>query len=138
MKSKNSSKIVSDLTGAGIDGEMADIFSAASGLQGNAARQFIRRSDVAGIEITPRQQKNLFKVTYEEHVSDVRRICSKDDVVRKYGRTDWEQLHPAIKDVLVDLRYRGDYTGITRNRIQPLVVTNDLFGFQETMADKAY
>jgi len=138
MKSKSRSKIVSDLTGAGIDDRLANIFAEASGLKGNAARQFIQRSEVAGIEITPRQQKDLFKVTYEEHIFDVRRICNKNDVVRKYGQTDWEQLHPAIKDVLVDLRYRGDYTGNTRNRVQQLVVANDLFGFQATMADKAY
>jgi hypothetical protein len=138
MKSKSRAKIAADLSGAGIDDRLVQIFARAAGLAGNAARQFIRRSEVAEIEITPDQQKALFEVTYEEHVADVRRICDKNDVVRKYGRTDWDPLHPAIKDVLVDLRYRGDYTGTTRNRIQPLVVANDLFGLQETMADKAY
>ena len=82
--------------------------------------------------------KTLFEVTYEEHSADVKRISGKKDVVKKYGRTDWSQLHPAIKDVLVDLRYRGDYTGTTRNRVQLMVVANDIFGLQETMTDKAY
>jgi len=138
MKSKDRSKIVRDLTGAGIGDGIAHIFSQAAGLEGNVAKQFIKRSDVAGVVITPQQQKALFEVTYAEHVTDVRRICDKDDVVRKYGRTDWDPLHPAIKDMLVDLRYRGDYSGTTRNRVQPLVVDNDLFGLQETMADKTY
>jgi len=138
MKSRRPSGIVTDLSGAGIEDRIAHKFAEAAGLEGNAAKQFIRRSDVAQIEITPHQQKALFKVTYAEHVADVRRICDKNDVVTKYGPTDWDQLHPAIKDMLVDLRYRGDYTGTTRNRVQPLVVANDLFGLQQTMADKSY
>jgi hypothetical protein len=138
MKSKSRSKIVADLSGTGIDDIIADKFSNAAGLKGKAAKKFIKRSDIAEIEITPQQQKTMFEVTYEEHAADVKRISGKNDVVKKYGRTDWSQLHPAIKDALVDLRYRGDYTGTTRNRVQPMVVANDVFGLQETMADKAY
>ena len=67
---------------------------------------------------------------------DVKRIVNKDDVVAAYGRTDWNTLCPAIKDILVDLRYRGDFTPLARGLIQRAVSSNDLENITGLMSNK--
>jgi hypothetical protein len=138
MKSKNRTQILSDLTKAGLSPELAGKFAGAAGLQGNEAKQYILSQGLGDVNITPAQQKALFQITYNEHCADVQRICGKSDTVRTYGKTDWDRLHPAIRDILVDLRYRGDYTPTTRKRVQPPVVANDLAGFATVMRDGDY
>ena len=67
---------------------------------------------------------------------DVRRIVNKKDVVQRYGNTDWNNLHPAIKEVLIDLQFRGDYTPETRKIIQQAVVDNDFEKLFDLMIDR--
>ena len=57
---------------------------------------------------------------------------------RAYGKTDWNQLNSAIKEVVVDLRYRGDYTPTTRRKIQRAVAANNLQLFTQLMSDESY
>jgi hypothetical protein len=57
-------------------------------------------------------------------------------VVREYGPVDWDRLHPAIKDLVIDLRYRGDYTDRTRKVVQPHIVSNDLNALAPAFADR--
>ena len=64
--------------------------------------------------------------SYDDAAADVKRICEKPDVVAKYGVTDFAHLNPLIRDILVDLRFRGDYSGATRAHVQPCVVANDV------------
>ena len=67
---------------------------------------------------------------------DVRRIVNEKIVIKRYGKTDWNKLHSAIKKVLIDLRYRGDYKIETRRIIQKAVVDNDLKKFTALMANQ--
>lgn len=60
-------------------------------------------------------------------------MCSSD-----YGKTDWQALDPRVRDVVIDLRYRGDYKPATRQRLQPLLVANNYAGLVKLMADKRY
>ncbi|PCJ14926.1 MAG: hypothetical protein COB04_14130 [Gammaproteobacteria bacterium] len=129
MKEKSADKIKSDLVDAGVDESLASIISLAAGLSGASAKAFIKDNDLASCEISVDSQEQLFCKTYDEIESDVRRICDKADCVKIYGAVDWDALNPKIKDVLVDLRYRGDYTPTSRKRIQELVAENDLAGF---------
>ncbi len=48
--------------------------------------------------------------------ADAKRIASapNSDCVKKYGQTNWEKLSPEVKEFVVDLRYRGDYTKESR------------------------
>ena len=66
----------------------------------------------------------------------MQRIVNKKDVVQHYGKTNWNKLHPAIKKVLIDLRYRGDYKPKTRKIIQRAVADNDLKKFTALMANQ--
>jgi len=129
MKHKNSGKILNDLTSSGVDINNATIISMAAGKYGDDAEDYISTKGLQNFEISQCVQKKLFDISYLEQESEVKRICGKTDVVKKYGETKWDSLNPAIKDILVDLKFRGDYTGNSRNIIQKFVANNDLVGF---------
>lgn len=125
------------LAHAGIEASTAGLLAGAVRLRGSAARAFIVDSDLMDFEITPVVQQRLFEAVYGELTDDVRRICGKQDVVQAYGATDWNGLDSRIRDVLVDLRFRGDYTGRSRRLIQGSVARNDLKAFSQALADQS-
>ncbi len=136
--------IVEDMTAAGIAPADADKFAAATGLKGQPAKDWLDTNGSTLAEITSEQQEALFETTYAEHLTDVKRISG--NYAKTKGKEagtdgaelqiDFDTLHPAIKDILVDLRYRGDYTPATRVHVQPLAIANDLQGLATVMADK--
>ncbi len=139
LKKKKAAQVVSELTEIGLSQEDAELYAKAVGLKGKDARKFMAEHALPDLDAG--QQKELFEVSYDEKEREVRRICNKADVVQKYGRVDWKKLNPAIFDMVVDLAYRGDYTGDkghppTRQKIQQYIVANDLKGFTAAMADK--
>lgn len=138
MKHRSREGIVSDLTAAGLGLPMARKFGRCFGFSGSAARQFLQDNDYEHLEITPESQYHLFLATYEELAGDVIRICNKLDVIDKYGSTDWDNLNPMIRDIVVDLRYRGDYTPATRTVVQPILVANNRTKMKNLMAKESY
>ena len=138
LGSRSANEIIADLTAAGVDRMTAELFGEGRGYKGQKARNFISRRQLDQIEITPQQQKALFLITYKELEGDVIRICSKHDVIEKYGQVHWNGLHAVLRDITVDLRYRGDYTGATREVVQPTLVSNDLDGLKKVLADQNY
>lgn len=138
MKERSRDEIVADLTAAGLAKATAEKLAQARGLKGPRARDFIEAKGLGAIELTPKQQKALFLLTYKELEGDVIRICAKADVVAKYGALTWDRLDLAVRDLLVDLRYRGDYTGATREKVQPPAVKNDLAAFTRALSNEDY
>ncbi len=138
MRERSRNEIVADLTAAGLAKVTAEKLAQARGLKGPQARDFIRAKGLGAIEVTPKQQKALFVLTYKELEGDVIRICTKADVVAKYGALTWDALDLAIRDLVVDLRYRGDYTGATREKVQPPAVKNDLTSFTRALSNEDY
>lgn len=122
---------------AGLDASRASVLSGAVRKRGQAAKAFVLDNDLLDFEITPGMQQTLFEIVYDEMEQDVRRICGKQDVVTAYGAVDWSGLDSRIRDVLVDLRFRGDYTGKTRRFIQGSVTRNDLKAFSHALADQS-
>ena len=108
----------------------------AAGLRGKDARDFIKRFDLSKWEITAEQQLDLFNLCYAQEEREVLRIINKADVIRLYGRTDWTNLHPKIKQVVIDLKFRGDYTGTIRTHIQTSIARNNLKTFTKLLSDK--
>lgn len=135
MKEKLPATIKADFISIGVSEEQAQIISAASGKHGASASKFVVDHQLENFSITPQQQNALFKISYSGAVKDVQRISSKADVVGKYGATNFTTLSPAILDILVDLRYRGDYTGATRTHLQPAISANDLLAFRKAVAN---
>jgi len=136
MKEKSADKISADLLDAGVEPQQANILARAAGLSGGEAKAFIGKHDLADFEISMEIQEVLFKQTYDELSRDVQRICLKADCVAAYGAVDWQALDEKIKDVLVDLRYRGDYTPASRKLIQVLVAVNDLDAFKKVLSNR--
>ena len=77
-------------------------------------------------------------IASQTRLAGVIRICNKDDVVQRYGACNCEAIQPIIRDVVVDLKYRGDYISETRRKIQKAVADNDLAAFTTAMRDDNY
>ena len=137
MKLRSKSEIRDDLAEAGVDLAMAALISQAAGLKGEQAQEFIEENDLEDFEITLEQQLKLFEIEYARKETDTRRLATKADVTRAYGATDWDALHPTIKDVLIDLRFRGDYTPTTRRFLQVCVASNDLEAVAREIGNQA-
>lgn len=134
MKERKKDEVFNDLTAAGLTGQVAVAYSKGAGLQGQEARNFIRSANLP--EITAKQQKKLFIATYSQQESEVRRICQKLDTVKDYGSVDWDKLDFRIKEVLTDLKFRGDYTSGSRKIIQKHVSNNNLQAFKDAISNK--
>jgi len=137
MKMKSSTKISQDLLAAGIKISDAKLLAKSAGLFGGAAKSFIIKNKLELFEISQQQQVKLFDISYKEEEMEAKRLCTKTDVVRKYGQCNWNSLDLAMKQVLVDLKFRGDYTGSTRKYIQKYVVSNDLKGFLQMLLKRS-
>lgn len=135
MKDKTFTKIKNDLIKADIKPDQAEKIAKAAGKKGGDAEDIISNQTLGDFSIEPEQQNKLFKIAYEDAEKDVKRISGKDDVVSAYGATDFESLNPAIKEILVDLRFRGDYTGTSRKSLQPAIVSNNVSDFKKAVAD---
>ncbi|MFC4656737.1 SH3 domain-containing protein [Rheinheimera marina] len=138
MRDKTPASIKADLTSCGLSSDSASQFSRAAGLSGATARRFLLQQQLGSFEINPAQQKQLFTLTYQQMLSDVMRICRKPDLVARYGPTDWAQLPAKVQDLVVDLRYRGDYTPSSRLKLQPLLVRYNSGAMAQLMADETY
>lgn len=138
MGNRSKNQIRKHLESAGVDNSKISLLVEASRKKGKDAADYVRDYKARVGTITHEQQKILFQIVYAELKKDVIRISTKEDVEKKYGVTDIENLHPAIMELVVDLRYRGDYKPRTRLKVQPLMVNNDLQGLAALMADEGY
>jgi hypothetical protein len=136
MSEKSPGLIVSDLTRAGVPVDDAKVLAKAHGLRGNVARKFIKDNKLESYEIGSDVQVRLFEISYAREAAEVQRISQKSDVVTKYGKVDFGKLDPAIRDLLVDLKFRGDYTSHARTLLQKAAVDNDLKKVQSVMGNK--
>ena len=136
MKEKTSETIEADLTEAGVENGDAKLQPGAAKLSGDLAKQFIVNNNLQDFEISMDTQEILFNASYEKMSADVKRRCNKADCVKIYGKVEWDELNVAIKEVLVDLRYRGDYTPASRKLIQKVVADNDLESFTRTLSNR--
>lgn len=95
-----------DLTSAGVPDSQARMIASGSGLKGGQAKIFVDKNRDAIGEISHSMQKNLFELIYPGYIqraaNNYRRWTSSfNDAV------EWNQLKPAIRDVLVDFVYQG-------------------------------
>lgn len=148
MGGKSAEKIEADMLAAGLSAEDAKAYAGATGLTGDSAKTWLADHNLP--QITPDQQKALFNISYQELSADVDRISNnyaktKFAEAQKNGdtnakledfRVNWDKIPPAMRDLAVDLRFRGDYTAETRKIIQPLLISGDLEGLAAAMKDE--
>ncbi|MBX8877923.1 hypothetical protein HCH41_02945 [Enterobacter ludwigii] len=101
-------------------------------------------NDISSYEITRKQQYDLFVITYNRLEADVKRICQKPATIRACHPNQnitpeqaWNDIPEKIKEVLVDLRYRGDYTSHARSLIQRYAYIGDLSAFGQILSNRA-
>jgi hypothetical protein len=130
MKFRSSGSIKTDLIKAGVDVNSANKISTAASLIGSKAKEYIITNDLLDFEITPAAQLALFNKDYISYEKTTIRLCNKSDVTAKYGTTNWSTLHNSIKEILIDLTYRGDFKGREREFLQRHVANNDFSSFK--------
>ena len=84
-------------------------------------------------ELTREQQKKLFEITYAREEAETKRL------VKKYFNIEWKKLHPKIQQILVDLKFRGDFRPTSKAKgqkaLKAAVEANDLEKFKKVYLD---
>jgi hypothetical protein len=137
MGRRSSELVFRELRRAGVPTEDALFVSKAAGLRGEAARRFVEVNRHHAPTITPQAQQRLFaEIVSPAMIDDVKRILVKADTVRAYGALSWDALPTAARELLFDLRYRGDYIPATRRLLHPALVAGDFRGVVRLMEDR--
>lgn len=139
MGSRTQLQIVRELILAGMPKRDAVTLSSAAGLRGEAAKQYVQNRRALAPTISLQAQNRLFQeITTPEIIDDLKRIFAKSSVVEQHGEVAWEELPLPVQELVFDLRYRGDYTARTRERIQPALVSRDYAMLSSIVNDTAY
>ena len=127
-----------DLLSVGITEPLFGWLIGAKGLKGQAAQNYMDSAnpEIKSTFISRKQQYDLFLPVYKFMKDEILRISRKEDVAKIYGNLRWEALNKKIKDISIDLIYRGDYTGETRKIIQLFMTENNIAGFSEAICNR--
>ncbi len=71
--------------------------------------------------ITRKQQYIMFNHVYEYLENKTKILVTKRDVQEAYGVVDWDGMPSKVKDVVVDITYRGDSYSKTRMHYVPVL-----------------
>jgi hypothetical protein len=122
-----------------IDGDWVLALSQAAGLTGDEAQAFV--DDHAVIFLTLDQADSLFDVTYREEAFLASEFAT-DPESHAFGVAyepvvAWEALHPAIRGIVVDLKFRGDYRPwwTEQQPLQNAIAAGDPEGVLEAIRD---
>lgn len=143
--SRTPDQVIKELTAAGMDKAQAIKISKGAGLKGNAARDFVQANKQSvGIISNPVQKKLLamLMVVYESKAksaatsttADAQNTNARGREVREgvpagtYVMTEqeWNNLHPALVELLTDMIYQGGYYRYDRiAKINKILKDND-------------
>lgn len=121
MGKRTKGEIYSDMLRVGIGSEKASLIATGAGLKGGAAATFVKEyKEKIGV-ITHQQQVELFNMVYGGYIDIAKKRYARysADVP---GRVNWDELHPAIRDILVDFAYQG----IPGEKTIPVAAKNDI------------
>ncbi|RON48533.1 hypothetical protein BK666_08905 [Pseudomonas frederiksbergensis] len=124
------------LMSAGVKEPLLSWLVGAKGLHGQAAKTYLDSAtqEIRKHVITRKQQYLLFIDVYETMKKDVFRISDVISNQEKYGVLSWDSINKKIQDVIIDLRYRGDYHVPSRKFIQEPFTGNDLAKIKQEMS----
>ncbi|WP_248807352.1 pesticin C-terminus-like muramidase [Pseudomonas sp. MWU13-2100] len=128
-----------DLTSAGVQEPLLSWLVGAKGLQGQSAENYLHAAPLSmrKLEITRKQQYMLFSPIYEYMKGRVISISAQQFNKNTYGVLSWDGVTPKIRDVVIDLIYRGDYTPSSRELIQGSFVGSDLTEFKAKISNQS-
>lgn len=118
--------------------ELSDWLLSVEGVKRASALESLDSSGLTDDEltITRKQQHLMFNDVYDYMEEKTRVLLTKPDVKAKFGVVDWDNLPRNVKDVLVDLTYRGDNSPRTREGFVPALVNFDGDRFVDVMDDE--
>ncbi|MEI3773406.1 calcium-binding protein [Pectobacterium brasiliense] len=123
MGKRTKGEVYSDMLRIGIGNEKASLIAMGAGPRwtGASAALFVKEHKTKIGTITHQQQVTLFNMVYGGYidVAKKRYMRYSSDVP---GRVNWDELHPAIRDILVDLAYQG----IMGETTIPVAAKNDI------------
>ncbi|CAM7630984.1 Glycoside hydrolase family 19 catalytic domain-containing protein [Enterobacter intestinihominis] len=135
-----------DLVQIGVTDPFKSWLVGSQGLSGAGAQSRFNSAseDIRNSTITRKQQYDIFMISYQRLEDDVKRICQKPDTIRVYHSNPqatpeqaWSDIPEKIKEILVDLRYRGDYTPRARSLIQRYAYSGDLNSFGNVLSTRS-
>ena len=104
MKHRSPKKIIGDLTYAGIPLEKARQIATGAGISHCNAANFVRDKKASITEISELQQIKLFELDYNRYINESIRLYN---LYKKTDSVSWDNLHPVLKEVFIDMRYQG-------------------------------
>lgn len=78
------------------------------------------------LTITRKQQYKMFNYIYDYMTEKTEILMTKPDIVKAYGDVKWASIPQKVKEVLVDLTYRGDNHSSSRKVVVPALVKDAL------------
>lgn len=121
MGDRTKGEVYSDMLRVGIGSEKANLIATSAGLKGRAASTFVKQyKEKIGV-ITHQQQMDLFNIIYAGYIKIAKNRYA-DYSANVPDRVNWNELHPAIRDILVDLAYQG----IKGKRTMSVAAKNDI------------
>ncbi|EOS95448.1 hypothetical protein LU631_04160 [Erwinia tracheiphila] len=104
MKHRGAEEVIHHLTLAGIPLAKAKKIAESARKSFCAASDFVKENKDSIEEISEAQQVRLFEITYSTYVKDSIRFYNR---YKKHDSVAWEKLHPALREVLIDMKYQG-------------------------------
>lgn len=106
MGHRSADKVISDLVLAGVPQAQALSMSRGKGLTGASAGRFVDQYKTECGVISREAQAKLFELIYPGYAATAKNVyLTKTSQFPE--RTEWDQLHPAIRDMVVDFVYQG-------------------------------
>ncbi len=121
MGGRSKGVIISDLVRAGVPREQAALFAEGHGKIGSAAHLFVKNYRHACGIISRESQARLFELIYPGYVKSARHLYNLDAQKYNHNAVQWDKLHKAIREVIVDFVYQG----LSRISIIKQCMTND-------------
>jgi hypothetical protein len=123
MGKRTKGEVYSDMLRIGIGSEKASLIAMGAGSRwtGTSAALFVKEHKTKIGTITHQQQVALFNMVYGGYIDVAKKRYARysADVP---DRVNWDELHPAIRDILVDLAYQG----IPGEKTIPVAAKNDI------------
>ena len=86
--------------------------------------------------ISPIQQRRLFKIMEQELEESLKKLFRYHILVKRFGKLNWKFLSHPIKEIVIDLRFRGEFMPPARRTILPSIVGNHLLEFTFLMNNR--
>ncbi|MBW3695986.1 LysM peptidoglycan-binding domain-containing protein [Vibrio sp. T187] len=122
---------------SGLMPELSNWLLNVEGIQKEAALESLNNSglDNKTLTLTRKQQHLMFNQVYAYMEDKTRILLTKPDVREKFGVVDWDNLSLNVRNVLVDLTYRGDNSPSTREVFVPALVNYNAQTFKAVMSN---